>query len=57
LSFELKDLVHRDDVARVLRPLLVRFKAERQPGESLGDYCQRLGPDVVRGIVAPEYSI
>ena len=43
LNFLLRDLVHRDDIVPLLRPVLARFAEERTPGETFGDYCQRLG--------------
>jgi sulfite reductase (ferredoxin) len=43
LNFMLRDLVPFSDILPTLRPLLERFKGERGPGESFGDYCQRLG--------------
>ncbi len=45
LNFLLRDLVHRDDIVPLLRPVLVKFKEERTPGETFGDYCQRVGPE------------
>ncbi len=45
LNFLLRDLVHRDDIIGVLRPVLAQFKQERTPGETFGDYCQRLGAE------------
>ncbi len=45
LNFELKDLVPRRDIVRMLRVLLVHFREERTPGESFGDYCQRMGQE------------
>jgi sulfite reductase (ferredoxin) len=44
LAFIYRDLVPFDDVVPSLAPLLARFKAERQDGESFGDFCHRLGP-------------
>jgi sulfite reductase (ferredoxin) len=43
LNFLLKDLVPRAEIVPTLVPLLEHFKEERRPGESFGDYCQRLG--------------
>jgi sulfite reductase (ferredoxin) len=50
LNFPLKDLVPRDQIVTTLRPLLRRFKEERCPGETFGDYCQRLGEERVRAL-------
>ena len=43
LNFVLRDLVHRDDIVPLLRPVLAKFALERINGETFGDYCQRLG--------------
>ena len=45
LNFELRDLVPRRDIVRVLRVLLVHFQQERRPDEPFGDYCQRMGQE------------
>jgi sulfite reductase (ferredoxin) len=45
LNFLFKDLVPREDIVPVLVPLLEDYKNTRRPGESFGDYCQRLGAD------------
>ncbi len=54
LNFEFLDLVPREQIVAVLTPLLVRFKEQRQNGENFGDFCQRLGAEVVRGLVPPK---
>ncbi len=41
LNFELRDLTPRAEIVSTLRPLLERFKEQRRPGESFGDYCNR----------------
>jgi sulfite reductase (ferredoxin) len=51
LNFEYCDLVPRSEIVPTLRPLLRRFKEERHPGESFGDWCQRLGPDALHAQV------
>jgi len=51
LNFLLRDLVHRDDIVPLLRPVLVAFKDERTPGETFGDYCQRVGSAACQSIV------
>jgi sulfite reductase (ferredoxin) len=50
LNFELADLVPRGRIVATLRPLLTRFKDERQSGESFGDFCQRLGEESARAL-------
>ena len=37
------DLVPLDQLVRSLSPLLVYFRQDRQPGESFGAFCNRLG--------------
>ena len=43
LNIEYKDYVPYDQVVSELVPVLMRFKNERMPGESFGDYCDRIG--------------
>ena len=45
LAFIHKDLVPFDDLVPTLRPLFIAFRDERQPDESFGDFCTRLGND------------
>jgi sulfite reductase (ferredoxin) len=47
LAFIYKDLVPFDEIVPALQPLLAWYKADRQNGESLGDFCYRLGKDVL----------
>jgi sulfite reductase (ferredoxin) len=51
LNFLLKDLVPRGEIVPTLKPILRRFQAERVPGESFGDYCQRLGAERLLAMV------
>ena len=46
LGTQIADLVRRDDLVAAVRPLLERYRADRQPGERFGDYCARaeVGP-------------
>jgi len=44
LAFLYKDLVRLEDIVATLLPVLTRFKADRHPGETLGDFCHRIGP-------------
>jgi sulfite reductase (NADPH) hemoprotein beta-component len=37
-----KDSVKGDDLIGELRPLLARYRDEREPGERFGDYCHRV---------------
>ena len=45
LNFILADLVPRDRIVPLLKPLFEHFKANREADESFGDYCHRLGYD------------
>jgi sulfite reductase (ferredoxin) len=47
LGFIYKDLVPFDDVVPALAPLLAWYKADRQNGESVGDFCHRLGKEAI----------
>lgn len=40
-----QDLVELDEVVPTLRPILIAFREEREPEESFGDYCERIGMD------------
>ena len=51
LNFLLRDLVHRDDIVTLLRPVLTRFKDDRTPGETFGDYCNRLGAERLQALL------
>jgi sulfite reductase (ferredoxin) len=52
LNFELRDLTPRGEIIATLRPLLRRYREDRQGEESFGDYCARLGPEITRAIIA-----
>lgn len=43
LNFNYKDMVPADEVVPSIVPLLVYFKQDRQPSETLGDFCDRKG--------------
>jgi sulfite reductase (ferredoxin) len=53
LNFQLKDLVHRDEIVPTLAPILEQFKDERAPGECFGDYCQRVGLTRLQTLLLP----
>ncbi|WP_159784881.1 sulfite reductase, ferredoxin dependent [Sodalinema gerasimenkoae] len=40
-----RDRVAADELETVLEPLFVYFKQDRKPGESFGDFCDRIGMD------------
>lgn len=42
LNWLFKDSVKNDEIVAELRPLLVRYRDGRQPGERFGDYCERV---------------
>ncbi|MFM8933266.1 MAG: NADPH-dependent assimilatory sulfite reductase hemoprotein subunit, partial [Gemmataceae bacterium] len=50
LNFPVKDLVSRDDVAKVLRPVFKEYKDNRKAAESFGDFCDRLGQDRLKAL-------
>lgn len=52
LNFIYKDLVPEEEVVASLRPLFVHFKQSRQEGETLGDFCARLGPEALAALPA-----
>lgn len=43
LNFIYKDMVPSEEVVPSLVPVLTYFKQEREPGETLGDFCHRKG--------------
>jgi sulfite reductase (ferredoxin) len=43
LAFNYKDMVPQDELVPSLIPVLRQFREERLNGESLGDFCHRLG--------------
>jgi sulfite reductase (ferredoxin) len=46
------DLVPLGSVATTLKPLLARYRDDRRAGEGFGDYCDRVGFDVLKGLLA-----
>ncbi len=53
LNFMIRDLVPLAELVPTLRPLLEHFKAERQAGESFGEYCHRLGVEKLTAYLPP----
>ncbi|MDR3636225.1 MAG: NADPH-dependent assimilatory sulfite reductase hemoprotein subunit [Isosphaeraceae bacterium] len=53
LNVEYKDYVPFDRVVAELVPVFTRFKAERRPGETFGDFCDRVGVEAMAGDPAP----
>ncbi|WGV28419.1 sulfite reductase, ferredoxin dependent [Halotia branconii] len=44
--------LHHNDLESFLEPIFVYFKKSRQPGESFGDFCDRVGFDAIREFTA-----
>jgi len=42
LAFVYKDIVPLAEIVPTLVPVFTRFKAERQNGETFGDFCNRV---------------
>jgi sulfite reductase (ferredoxin) len=49
LAFQYKDMVPLEELVTTLAPVLEQFKAQRQNGESFGDFCHRLGKERLPG--------
>jgi len=52
LCFIYKDMVPGDEIASTLSPVLGLYKADRQEGESFGDFCHRIGLEDLQAKVA-----
>jgi sulfite reductase (ferredoxin) len=52
LNQEYADLVPADQIVPLLRPVFALFKAQRQEGESFGDFCSRFGIERIREMTA-----
>ncbi|MEB3886542.1 sulfite reductase, ferredoxin dependent [Lyngbya sp. CCY1209] len=50
------DRLALNDLEAVLEPIFIGFKQNRQPGESFGDFCHRVGFDSIREFVS-NYSV
>jgi sulfite reductase (ferredoxin) len=48
LNEQYKDVVPFEDLPREITAVLACYKAERQQGEALGDFCHRKGNDAIR---------
>jgi sulfite reductase (ferredoxin) len=46
--------VPREELVNVLRPVLLRYRAERDEGERFGDFCHRFGADALRAELGDE---
>ena len=47
LNVEFRDYVPFGEVVPALVPVFTRFRDERQPGESFGDFCDRVGVEAL----------
>jgi sulfite reductase (ferredoxin) len=56
LNVEFKDYVPYDQVVAELVSVFSRFKAERQPNESFGDFCHRVGVEELARSGSPELN-
>ena len=56
LNIEFKDYVPYDQVVAELVPVFSRFKAERNDGESFGDFCDRIGIPELAGSPVDEVN-
>ena len=48
LNQKYKDLVPFNEIPQEITAVLAFYKAERQQGETLGDFCDRTGIEAVR---------
>ncbi len=48
MNFIYQDSVPTEEVVRALTPLFAFFKSDRNDGEMLGDFCDRMGADALR---------
>ena len=51
LSYELQDLLPKDQILPTLKKVLAVYKTDRHSGEGFGDYVTRLGKDTVRSMI------
>jgi sulfite reductase (ferredoxin) len=51
LNVEFKDYVPHDRVVAELRPVLERFRDERESGETFGEFCFRVGVEHLAEVV------
>jgi sulfite reductase (ferredoxin) len=51
LSFELQDLLPKDQIVPTLKKVFAVYKTDRQNGEGFGDYVTRLGKDTVASMI------
>jgi sulfite reductase (ferredoxin) len=56
LAYIYKDMVQKDEIVPVLVPVFARYKADRQPGESFGDFCHRTGKESLEALASATAS-
>ncbi|HLJ11140.1 MAG TPA: NADPH-dependent assimilatory sulfite reductase hemoprotein subunit, partial [Planctomycetaceae bacterium] len=54
LAFVFKDMVPKTEIVPSLVPIFERYKLERSVGESFGDYCHRVGKELLASAVEEE---
>jgi sulfite reductase (ferredoxin) len=54
LNFIYKDLVPEEEIVNTLTPVLHFFQQAREPGETLGDFCHRLGKEKLLARCEPD---
>jgi sulfite reductase (ferredoxin) len=50
LAFNYKDMVPKDEIVPTLVPVFLRYKTDRQGGESFGDFCHRVGKESLEAL-------
>ena len=55
LNFNYKDMVPHEELISTFVPVLTYFKHAREPGETLGDFCHRVGQEALLAF-AEEYA-
>lgn len=53
MNFMCRDMVPSEDIVPTLSPLFAFFKAERNDGESFGDFCFRQGLEAIQAVLPP----
>jgi len=56
LNFNYKDSVPQEELVSSLVPVLTFFKHGRHDGETLGDFCHRVGQETLQ-MFAEEYAL
>jgi sulfite reductase (ferredoxin) len=56
LNQPFKDLVPTDELVDTVLPLFVFYKQSREPGESFGDFCTRVGIEALQAFAAESWA-